>query len=91
MAGAFWVLATPSVTARATVCTSSSVVRVHRAGGSVGDFCRCYGLGGGDGDGGGGCGRLGGRGGSPPPPNIGGLVAGGVNAGRRILLSGLGR
>jgi len=88
-AGLGWVArAIPSATALATVRVSSSVVRVRRAGGGVGEFRRD--LGGGDGGGGGGRGRFGGRGGSPPPPNIGGLGGGGDSAGQRVLHSGLG-
>jgi len=80
--------AIPSATALATVRASSSVVRVRRAGGGVGEFR--HDLGGGDGGGGGGRGRFGGRGGSPPPPNIGGLGGDGDSAGQRVLRPGVG-
>jgi len=80
--------AIPSATVPATVWASSSVVRVRRAGGGVGEFRRD--LGGGDGGGGGGRGRFGGRRGPPPPPNIGGLGGDGDSAGRRVLRPGLG-
>ena len=80
--------AIPSATTLATVRASSSVVKVRRTGGGVGEFRRD--LGGGDGGGGGGRGRFGGRGGSPPPPNIGDLGGDGDSAGQRVLRSGLG-
>ena len=71
----------PSATALATVRASSSVVSV---------LCAGRGDGSGDGEGGGGSGRCGGRGGIPPPPNMGILSGDGDNADGRILLAGRG-
>jgi len=88
-AGLGWVArAIPSATALATVWASSSVVKVRRVGGGVGEFR--HDLGGGDGGDGGGRGRFGGCGGSLLPSTIGGFGGDGDSAGRRVLRSGLG-